>query len=247
MDQVKEFFYKYYVPNNAILVIAGNIKADTAYRLAEKWFGSIPRGEKIERNIPEEPAQTDKRILETFESVPANALYKVYHMPARTSPNYHATDLVSDILGRGKSSMLYSQLVEKEKIFSEINAYITGSIDPGLLTISGKLHEGVGLEDAEEQVNEIINSLITDRIEEKDLEKVKNQAVSSIVFGEVQLLQRAMSLAYFALLGDAGMINQEESKIRSVAREDIIENAKNILREENSSTLYYHSKKDHED
>ena len=243
MDQVKDFFYKYYVPNNAILVIAGNIKADEAFLLADKWFGPIPEGKSIHRNIPEEPEQKTKRTLELYKPVPANAYYKVFHMPERASNKYHAVDLVSDILGRGKSSRLYSQLVEREKMFSEINAYVTGSIDPGLLTISGKLLNGVGYEEAEGIINSIIDDLTNNSIEDRDLEKVKNQAISSITFSEVQILQRAMNLAYFALLGDANMVNLEEDKIKSVTKDDIVENAKRILKEENSSTLYYYSKK----
>ncbi|MEN8249000.1 MAG: pitrilysin family protein [Bacteroidota bacterium] len=239
MDQVKGFFNKYYVPNNAVLVISGNIKTNKAFKLAEKWFGAIPQGKEIKRNITEEPKQTSKRSLEVHENVPANAFYKVFHMPARTSHDYYAADLVSDILGRGKSSRLYSQLVENQKLFSEINGYITGSIDPGLLTISGKLLDGVKYEKAEESLNNVISGLINNVVKERELEKVKNQAVSSLAFGEVQILNRAMNLAYFTLLGDTNMVNEEESKMKSVTGEDIINNAKKILREENSSTLYY--------
>ena len=242
MDQVRDFFGTYYVPNNATLVLAGDIAADDAFKLAEKWFGGIPKGNIIERNIPTEPKQIEKRSQLVEESVPASAYYKTYHMPGRVSEDYHTVDLMSDVLGRGKSSRLYRTLVDEKKIFSEINAYLSGSFDPGLLTISGKLSKGASFEEADE----IIGGLITDLQENgpaaDELEKVKNQALTSHSFGEVQVLNRAMNLAYYDLLGDANLANLEESKIKSVDINNIQQAAKEILREDNSSTLYYKAK-----
>lgn len=242
LEQVKAFFNRYYVPNNAVLVIAGGINTNKAFDLAGKWFGPIPEGEAISRQIADEPEQTTARKLDVYEDVPANAYYKVFHMPARSSSRYHAADLVSDVLGRGKSSRLYLRLVEEKKMFSEINAYLTGSIDPGLLTISGKLLDHVSFKEVEDEVTGILDKLINQKIEEKELEKVKNQALSSLSFSEVQVLNRAMNLAYFSLLGDPNLVNKEEEKIKSVSTNDIINEARSILRKENSSTLYYHSK-----
>ena len=241
MELVKAFFKKYYIPNNAVLVVAGNIDAGKAFSLAEKWFGPIPKGEEIIRSIPAEPKQEEKRILEVYEDVPANAYYKAFNMGGRLSDNYYSTDLLSDVLGRGKSSRLNEQLVEKDKTFSEIGAYVMGSFDPGLLVVSGKLTDGTDFSQAEKGVVEIIDKLLNSAPTRKELEKVKNQAISSIVFGEVQVLNRAMNLAYFALLGDAGLANTEDEKLQAVASQDILNQAQETLVENNSSTLYYHA------
>jgi predicted Zn-dependent peptidase len=241
MELVKAFFRKYYVPNNAVLVIAGNIKASKAFNLAEKWFGAIQRGKEVIRNITQEPKQIEKRVLDVDAQVPANAFYKAYHIPDRISNNYHAVDLLSDVLGRGKSSRLNQKLVETDRTFSEISAYVTGSFDPGLLVISGKLSNGTAFSEADTGVNHILNELFNSGIEERELEKVKNQAISSLAFGEVQVLNRAMNLAFYALLGDANLVNTEEEKLEAITSEQVLSQARKLLTEENSSTMYYHS------
>jgi predicted Zn-dependent peptidase len=241
MDLVKAFFKKYYVPNNAVLVIAGNIDATKAFSLAEKWFGPIPQGDEIVRSIPSEPKQMEKRILEVHEAVPANAYYKAFNMPARISSEYYTVDLLSDVLGRGKSSRLNEQLVEKAKTFSELSAYVMGSFDPGLLVVSGKLTDGTDFVQAEKGVTDIIDKILNSAPSSNELEKVKNQAISSLAFGEVQVLNRAMNLAYFSLLGDANLVNTEDEKLQGVNSQDILAQAQEILIENNSSTLYYHA------
>ena len=241
MDLVKAFFQKYYVPNNAVLVVAGNINATKGFSLAEKWFGSIPRGDEVRRSIPAEPKQAEKRILEVHEAVPANAYYKAFNMPGRIAEKYYTVDLLSDVLGRGKSSRLNEQLVEKDKIFSELNAYVMGSFDPGLLVLSGKLTNGTDFAQAEKGIAVEIDKMLNSAPTRNELEKVKNQAISSLVFGEVQVLNRAMNLAYFALLGDADLANTENDKLQAVESEDILDQAQEILIENNSSTLYYHA------
>ena len=241
MDLVKAFFKKYYVPNNAVLVIAGNIETAKAFSLANKWFGSIPRGEEIIRSIPLEPKQEQRRMLEVQEDVPANAYYKTFNMGGRISENYYVTDLLSDVLGRGKSSRLNEKLVENDKIFSEISAYVMGSFDPGLLVVSGKLTNGTNFSQAEKGVSEVIDKILNVAPTKNELEKVKNQAISSLVFGEVQVLNRAMNLAYFALLGDPNLANAENEKLQAVGTQDIHDQAQALLTDNNSSTLYYHA------
>ena len=242
MDEVKNFFRKYYTPNNATLVIAGNIKTDEVKKLSEKWFGEIPAGEINRRLLPREPEQKEPRFLQIEAGVPAHSITRAYHMPARFDPAYYPADLLSDILGRGKSSRLYNQLVQEDKIFSSINSYVTGSLDPGLLVIEGKLNMGVEVELAEKEISKIINKLKSEPIEDKELEKVVSQAESTIVFSEVEILNRAMNLAFFDLSGDAGNVNLELEKIKEVSAVNIRESANNILRDENCSTLHYLSK-----
>jgi zinc protease len=243
LEDVKSFFYKYYVPNNAILVVAGNIKTDEVHAMAEKWFGSIASGPEMERKIPVEPEQIHERRLIVESDVPLKALYITYHMPGRHSEDYYACDLLSDILGRGNSSRLYERLVKGKRLFNSINAYVTGSIDPGLLVISGKLNDGVELEQAEREIGTLIEELQMVEISPEELEKVKNQAESTLVFSEMEVLNRAMNLAYAAALGDPDKINREKEQIQKVTAEKIREMAKNILQKSNSSTLCYVPKK----
>jgi zinc protease len=239
LDDVKEFFFKYYIPNNAILVVAGNVTVDQVKQLSEKWFGPIPSGKKAERIIPSEPTQLSKRTLEVKANVPANALYKAYHMPGRFDADYYAYDLLSDILSRGNSSRLYHTLVQQKEIFTSISSFTMGSIDPGLIVISGRVKDGIDLKDAEHEVNLILEEIMKDGATDDELQKVKNQALATLEFGEVEVINRAMNLAFAALSGDAELVNQEEDKIQAVTTEDIHRIAKSIFKESNASVMYY--------
>lgn len=243
LEDVKSFFYKYYRPNNAILVVGGNTTFENVQHLAEKWFGDIPAGENFLRNIPKEQPQTEARLEVVEADVPLDAIYKAYHMPDKNNPDYFAIDLLSDVLGRGKSSRLYTKLVKENPMFNSISAYLTGSNDPGLLVIQGNLNKGIKIEDAEQEIEKIIAEFQSKGMEEQELEKVKNKAESSLLFSEVELLNRAMNLAFGAVQGNANRINEESALIQAVTTQDIRSQAQNILRKENCSTLYYKSTK----
>lgn len=243
MDIVKGFFRKHYSPSNAILVVAGNITFERAKELTEKWFGPIPAGEKYERQIPVEPVQNEPRVLETTADVPLSAIYKAYHMPARTHQDYYVVDLISDILGRGKSSRLYEQLVKGQNLFSSIGASVSGSVEAGLLIIQGKLNEGVDIYEANAAIEKINQELMENLVHKEELNKVKNQAETTIIFSEIELLNRAMNLAYNKLLGDANLINLEGDKIQAVTPADILRCAKQVLSPNNCSTLLYKAEK----
>jgi zinc protease len=240
LEDVKEFFFRYYVPNNAILVVAGNVDVDQVRKLSEKWFGPIQSGMKT-RNLPSEPKQLEKRFLEVKANVPASAFYKTYHMPGRFDRDYYAIDLLNDMLSRGQSSRLYHELVKEKEIFTSISSFVMGTIDPGLLVISGRVKEGVSLENAEMEVNSVIDQLIGKGTTIDELEKVKIQAESTLEFGEVEVLNRAMNLAFAKLSGNANLVNEERGNISAVTVEDIQRVARDILREENSSVMYYHA------
>ncbi len=239
LEDVKDFFFQHYRPNNAILVVAGNVTVDQVKELSQKWFGPIPSGKKNIRKLPIEPVQKEKRVLTVEAKVPANALYKSYHMPGRFHDDYYAADLLSDILSRGQSSRLYNQLVKEREIFTSISSFVMGTIDPGQLIISGRTKDGIKLEEAEQAMTSIIQAVIEHGVTENELEKVKNQAASTLEFGEVEVMNRAMNLAFAALSGDVDLVNKERSMIESVTSTDIKRVAKTILREENSSVLYY--------
>lgn len=241
LEDVRKFFFKYYLPNNAIMVVAGHVNFEEVKALTEKWFGPIPAGAPYERQLPKEPKQTEAR-LETLEAdVPLHALYKTYHMAGRADPEYYVADLLSDVLGRGKSSLLYQRLVRGKQMFADISAYVTGSVDPGLLVISGKLKPGFTHQEAEEEIAAII-SQVQAGVSEEELEKVKNQAESSLVFSEIELLNRAMNLAFSAQLGDPDLVNKEGDYIQAVTAAQVQAMANKILVPENSTTLHYVAK-----
>ncbi len=243
MDDVKAFFKKHYLPNNAILSVAGNVKTDEVLKLAEKWFGPIEKGEKKKRKLPVEPPQTEERKQETTADVPYDAIYKAWHMCDRKNPDYYTFDVISDLFSRGKSSRLYVELVKNKKLFSEVNAYLSGDDDPGLLVIAGKVSEGVNMKDAEAGIAEEINKLSEALVEENELQKIKNNMESSLVFSEMGVEGKALNLAIFELMGDAEGVNQEAEKYQAVNVEHVKELVEKTLVDTNCSTLYYHAKK----
>ncbi|MBS1745318.1 MAG: insulinase family protein [Bacteroidetes bacterium] len=241
LDDVKKFFFKHYRPKNAILVVAGNIKTGDIKSLTEKWFGPIEAGEKYIRNLPKEPVQTQPEKLTVKEKVPLDAFYKTWHVPGRLDAGYHAMDLVTEILGGGGSSRLYQTLVKEKKLFSNIECYHFGSLDAGLVTIDGKLVKGISMETAEKAIEEELTRLKNKIVSDEELQKVKNKTESMIAFEDVSVMSRASSLAFYELLGDANLMNQELSKYNDVTADEVQQICQQIFTDSNSSTLYYYS------
>lgn len=239
MDDVKAFFKKYYHPSNAILVVGGNIRTEEVKALAEKWFGTIAAGEKNQRRLPKEPVQTEARSLTVKANVPLNAIYIAFKMADRLSSDYQTIDLLSDILSQGQSSRLYTRLLKEKQLFSEINAYLTGSLDEGLFIVEGKLSAGVSCEQAESAIWEELEKLATAPVDDSELVKVKNKTESIMAFSEMNLLDKAMNLAYYELLGDADLLNSEMDKYRNVSAGQLQQAAASLFKKERSSTLYY--------
>jgi len=239
MTDVRAFFREHYAPQNAILVVAGAVSLAEVQRLAEKWFGPIAGGERRARQLPQEPVQTAARHATTTAPVPMSALYKAWHMPARLDPRYHALDLLGDLLGQGKSSRLHQRLVKDLQLFNNISASVTGALDPGLFVVSGKLNAGVALEEADRAVEAVVAELLRDEVPATELQKVKNQAEAGLVFGEIELLNRALALAIGKLLGNANLVNEEPAQLQAVTPADLRAAAELVLRPENCSTLYY--------
>lgn len=241
LQDVKDFFFKHYRPVNAVLVVAGNVTTEQVKALAEKWFGPIDSGEKYSRQLPAEPEQKVAKRLDVHAAVPLDAFYKTWHMYPRMDHRYYVADLIGEILGGGGSSRLYQALVKEKKLFSNIECYHFGTTDAGLLTIEGKLVKGVKMDDAEKAVEEELAKLKAERISEAELQKVKNKTESTIAFEDMSVMNRAASLAYYELLGDAALMNTELDRYQTVSVEEIQSLSKEIFREENSSTLYYHA------
>lgn len=243
LDEVKDFFFRFYAPDNAILAVTGNISFEDTVALAEKWFGPIPRRNVATRNLPKEPVQTEERRQTVERNVPVDALYMVFHKCDRLHPDYYTFDMLSDLLSSGRSCRFIQHLVLEKQIFSNIDAYISGSIDEGLFHITGKPSPGISLEEAEEAVWEELEALKTIEIDSYELEKVKNRYESEQIFNNLNYLNVATNLAFFELIGQAEDINYEVEKYRSVTSERIREVARKAFVRENCSVLYYKAKK----
>jgi predicted Zn-dependent peptidase len=242
LEDVRRFFFKHYRPVNAILVVAGNVTVEKVRELGEKWFGDIPAGEKYVRNLPQEPPQTEARKLEVNAEVPVDAFYKCWHIYPRVDKRYYIADLITEILSGGGSSRLFHALVKEKKLFSAIDCYHTGSLDAGTLVIEGKLVKGVKMVDAENAVEEELEKMRTQKVTATELQKVKNKVESLIAFEDMSLTNRANSLAFYELLGDAEQMNHELEKYNAVTEEDILKESRIIFQPGNSNTLYYYSK-----
>lgn len=239
LDEVKDFFFRYYAPNNCILAITGNISFDESIRLAEKWFGPIPSRHVPKRNLPKEQKQTTVRRKTVERNVPVDAIYMAFHICNRHDKDYYVYDMITDILSNGRSSRLIQNLVVKNKIFNSVDAYISGSIDDGLLHITGKPADGISLQQAEQAIWEEIEKLRTIPIETTELEKVKNRFESEQIFGNINYLNVATNIAYFELIGKAEDINTEATRYRSVTAEQLQNIAQHNLIADNCCILYY--------
>jgi predicted Zn-dependent peptidase len=242
-EDVWDFYKKHYHPGNAILVVGGDVKRSEVEILAKKWFGPISSLQKPLNSIPRESLQPAKKVKEVNAKVPTDALYKTYKMPEKGGPGYLEADLISDLLGFGKSSILEQRLVKNGKIFASVGAYITGSVDPGLLVFSGKMEQGISAKEAEKALDEVIQDFLLLEIAEQSLQKIKNQGEAMKTYENVQLLNRVMNLAYFAHLGDPDLYWQEFEQKSLIGPDQIKTWAKQLLQEDQSSVLYYQSNK----
>ena len=243
MEDVKTFFYKHYTPENGILCVAGNVTVDQVKELSEKWFGPIETREKYVRELAVEQKQAELRKLEVERDVPSDALYMAFHMSSRLNTRFYLADMLSDVLSTGKSSRFTKRLVLGKHMFTELDAFILGSSDAGLFVISGKPKEGISLEDAYAEVRLELEILQKELVTEYELQKIKNKMESINIFGEMSVLNKAMNLCSFELLGDAEMINQQMDNYISITPRDLKEEAMEIFKEENCSVLFYKAKK----
>ena len=239
MADVKAFFKKHYNPHNAIMVVGGDVDTEQVKQLAEKWFGPIPAGQKYHRNLPQEAPQHDERRLTITAKVPMNSIYIAFQMSERMNEAYYVTDLIGDMLSRGNSSRLYKALIKDKQLFSEVHAYMTGSIDTGMFVIDGKPLPGVAIETAEAAIWEELERLKTESVSIDELTKVKNKTESTMVFSEMSLLDTAMNIAWYELLGDAELLNAEIARYLGITAQQVQHQAQAMFVKENSSTLLY--------
>lgn len=239
LEEVRDFFERYYLPSNAILSIAGNIDIDRTLELVRQTFGTIRRTALLplrDANLLREPEQTEPRLLEVARPVPNNALYKAWVMCNRWNPDYYVYDMISDILSNGHSSRLYRRLVQDERLFTEINAYITGDLGQGLFVVSGKLCDGIRFDEAENAIDEEIAKLQEQPVRPQELEKVANKFENTFVYSQYKAADRALSLCYYEMIGQPELVNNEPQRYRTVSSDDIRRVARRLT-QEHSSTL----------
>jgi zinc protease len=239
IDHVRDFFFSHYAPENAILTVAGNIEPDDIYKLADNWFGPIAPRSPVNRNLPQEPLQDGERKITVKRKVPADGLYKAWHMGSRLSEDFHTLDLLTDLLAGGESGRLYNKLVRDRNLFSEINAFITSDIDPGLVIFTGKLMKEIDIFEAESAVIEVINELKDSTVPNLELEKVKNKYESTTVMSNTNVLNKAVNLSFYELLGDPDLMNREVGLVRAITKEMARDAAIKYFTPENCTTLYY--------
>jgi predicted Zn-dependent peptidase len=242
LEDVRQFFSTYYRPNNAIMVVAGKVKTEEVKILAEKWFGDIEPFYFNARQYPKEPQQQSPRYLELKADVPLDAIIMAYHISSRKSKNYYVMDFISDMLSHGTSSRLYQRLIKQQRLFSEIECYVTGTLDEGLIVVEGKIHKGVKMRQAEQAILSELEKIQHEPASNYELQKVKNRLESNLVLSEVSLLTRAMNLAFYEMLGDADLINTEIQEYMNITADDILRESRQIFDRNNCSTIYYYAK-----
>lgn len=239
LEDAERFYRRYYRPSNAILSVSGDIEPEQVFAMAERWFGEIPDTPAHHDPLPAEPMQTSARRLKVDRDVPATAITIAFPMGGRLSRDYYLLDLISDLLSGGESARLYDSLIRRRRLFSAINAYITGDIDPGMFIITGQIMEGVSEQQAEEALWEELRQLQEVAVGGYELEKVKNKFEAGVMFGELNVMNKAMNIGYYLMLGHPDLINSETDIFRSINAYDIIRESRRIFRPELSSTLIY--------
>jgi predicted Zn-dependent peptidase len=240
IGDVMDFYNNFYNPKNAILSISGNVDPLKIEEMAQKWFGCISKnGNSSSKLIPVEPPQSglNERVL--TDDVPSNAIYLAFHVSGRKDKEFYTHDMISDILGRGRSSRLYQKLVKENEYFTELHCYITGSMDPGLLIIEGMVSDKTKVSVAEKSLFDELERLKTVGVEEQELQKLKNKVENQITFEEAGILNKAINLAQFELLGDSSSINSQIDLYRQVGPEMVMEEVDNIFKHSNCSKLIY--------
>ena len=243
MEDVKDFFFSFYAPNNAILSVVGDIESKAVYDLSQKWFSDIEKRKIKKSNILSEAEQTEKRTLSVERDVPHSVIMMAFHMSDRYKRSYDIANMISDILSNGQSSRLTQNLVKEKQIFSSVSAFISGSLDAGLFVVKGSLLEGTTMEQAEKAVWDELEAIQSEKVSDYELTKIKNRLEAMEVFGDMSLLNKAMQLSYFEMIGDTSLINKQVELIQSFNADEILIEANKLFKPKNCSVLYYHAKK----
>lgn len=240
LQEAQDFFHTYYAPNNAILVVSGNFTTNYIFEKVAHYFESIPSSTY---SVPPyimpkwEPAKGD--LKEVQKKIPANALYIFFSMERRDEPDYYTADFISDILSGGNSSRLTEKLVKQQSIFSEIDAYILGSMDKGLFIIEAKLYDHISYDEAENAIWKELDALKTTCLQTREFTKVMNKITTYHQFSEVSNLNKVMNLAFFEFVYSADWINKEINKYKKITPEKIQQYALTHFQRSQANILRY--------
>jgi predicted Zn-dependent peptidase len=242
LSDIESFYRNFYCPSNAILTVSANVAPGEVIKLVEKYFGDIPAGKPIFKEIPKEREQLEIRRATVESKVPTPAIFMIFHCAARKTVDYYFDEVLSDILGEGDSALIYKRLVKEKEIFSEADVYITGTIDPGLFILEGKLNENISFETAEAALWDLLDDIKSKPLDEKELTRLQNRIEHNLEFAEVTAFHKAVNLGYYELLGNANWINEEGQRYREITVEDLHKRASELFSKEKVSLLYYKAK-----
>lgn len=242
LSDIESFYRNFYCPSNAILTVSANVAPGEVLKLVEKYFGDIPAGKPVFKDIPKEREQHEIRRATVESKVPTPAIFMIFHCAARKTEDYYFDEVLSDILGEGDSALIYKRLVKDKEIFSEADVYITGTIDPGLFILEGKLNENISFETAEAALWDLLDDIKSKPLDEKELTRLQNRIEHNLEFAEVTAFHKAVNLGYYELLGNANWINEEGQRYREITVEDLYKRAKDLFSKEKVSLLYYKAK-----
>ena len=244
IEEIQDFYRRFYNPSNAILSVSGDFQSEQIFELAEKWFGGIEDKRYEIAPIAKEPKQTEARREVVERDVPATSITIAFHMGDRLSRDFFLGDITSDLLAGGDSARLYDRLIKQRGMFSSVNAYISGDLDEGMFVFTCQLLPTTSEQEAEVALWAEIEDLKRGNISDYELEKVKNKFEANTLFGEINVMNKAMNLGYYSMIGDMGLINREVEIYRSLSKEEVADFSQRIFTAENSSTLIYRAKQE---
>jgi len=241
LDEFIAFNKKFYVPNNAVLVVAGDFKKAEAKDLVQKYFGPIPRGADIARqSFDETPITETRKAVYQDPNIQIPAIVTAYRTPAMTNRDTYVLDMISSVLSSGKSSRLFKKIVDDKKMALQIGAFNFSQEDHGLYIIYGLPLDGNSLENLLKEMDVEVVKMQTELISETEYQKLQNKFENQFVNSNASVHGIANSLArYYMLYGDINLINNELSIYNSITREEIREVAKKYLNTNQRLELEY--------
>ena len=241
IDEFRDFYHTFYVPNNATLSIAGDINIDSTKQMIEKYFASIPKGTKdIPRPTVVEPKQTEERRKVVYDNIQLPAVIEAYHVPEQGTEDYYALSMLTTLLSGGESARLPKALVDKQQQAVAASSIPFPTEDPGLFLTFAIANMGVNVDTLEQAMDTEINRVKTEPISDREFQKLRNQIESNFVQQNSTVAGRAESLAdYHVYYGDANLINTELNRYMKVTKDDIQRVAKQYLTEDNRVVLHY--------
>lgn len=239
VEVLNDFYNRYYTPSNAVLAVVGNISFEQVVEWSTKWFANIPASDYIPLELPVEPCQRRQRRKTVYRNVPQNALYMAFHMCGRGDSDFFPCDVISDILANGYSGRLKQRLMKKKRLFTKIDAFVSGNEHPGLFSIYARVADGVAVEKAEEAVWQELEQLQSQLVPKHEMEKVRNRFEADFLFRNMNGENLAGNIAIAEWRGVAEDLFDEVARYRAVTAQQVRETASRLFRKGNSSVLYY--------